>query len=129
MSLDTVFQQAIAAMDNVTKSVQETVRIRPWISEDMFGKRSFGATRKYKAVVTRNMTEMRTRDGRVISVKAVIAFLVPVQPIGAAGREEPIDPRDEIYCVDDLTGPIVSIGGSTNQPATQVRYFQQVFLG
>jgi hypothetical protein len=129
VSLDTVFQQAIAGLNSVTLTVQETVRIRPWIGEDLYGKRSYGATRKYKAVVTRNESEQRLSDGRVIHVTAIIAFLRPVQPIGAVGRTEPIDVRDQVYLVDDKTGPIVSINGPTNQPSTQLRYFQQVMLG
>lgn len=129
MSLDTVFQQAIAAMDHVTKTVQETVRVKPWISEDAFGKPTYGATRKHKAVVDRNAGEVRTRDGRVLNVKAAITFLTALPTIGAPGRTEPIDVRDQIYLVDDLTGPIISIQGSTNNPGTTTRYFQRVLLG
>lgn len=129
MNIDQVFTQAIAALNGTTQGIQELVRIRPWISEDLYGKRSFGATRKYKAVVTRNAGEVRTRDGRTINIRAVVAFLRPITPIGAVGRQEPIDPRDEIYLVDDVTGPIISISGPTNPPATKVRYFQQVTLG
>jgi hypothetical protein len=129
VSLDSVYTQGIKLLDTVTKSIQETVRIKPWVSEDLFGKVTYGATRKYKAVVTRNESEVRLSDGRVIHVRAVVAFLRPILPIGATGRTEPIDVRDKIFLVDDTTGPIVSLNGPTNRPATNVRYFQQVMLG
>ena len=129
MSLDSVFEQGIALLDSVTKSIQETVRIKPWIGEDLYGKVSYGATRKYKAVVTRKEQEVRLSDGRMIHVTAVIAFLRPVASIGAAGRTEPIDVRDQIFLVDDKTGPIVSLNGPTNPSGTKSRYFQQVMLG
>lgn len=129
MSLDNVFTNGIKLLDNVTKSIQETVRIRPWIGQDAFGKRSFGATRKYKAVVTRKLGEKRLSDGRVISYTAILAFLRPIAPIGAVGRDEPIDVRDELFLADDTTGPIVAVEGPTDNPSTNVRYFQQVFLG
>ena len=129
MSLDNVFTQGIQLLDTVTKSIQEPVRIRPWVSEDMFGKITRGATRKYKGVVDRKEREVRLQDGRTIHVTTTISFLQPIPPIGVAGRSEPIDIRDEIFLVDDRTGPIVGVNGPTNLPATQTRYFQQVFLG
>jgi hypothetical protein len=129
VSLDTVFEAGIQLLDSVTKSIQESVRIKPWIGEDMYGKVSYGATRKYKAVVTRKESEVRLSDGRMIHITAIVAFLRPIPPIGAVGRTEPIDVRDKIYLVDDTTGPIVSLIGPTNRPATQSRYFQQVMLG
>lgn len=129
MNLDAVYEAGIEMLDTTTESIQETIRLRPWIGEDVFGKRQFGATRKHKAVVTRSFSEVRTQDGRTIHISAVLAFLRPIAPIGAVGRQEPIDPRDEIYLVDDVTGPIVSINGPTNRGSTKVRYFQQVMLG
>ena len=129
MSLDSVFEQGIALLNSVTKSIQEPVRIKPWIGEDLYGKVSYGATRKYKAVVTRNESEVRLGDGRMIHITAIIAFLRPIPHIGAAGRTEPIDVRDKIYLVDDTTGPIVSLTGPTDPPGTKSRYFQQVMLG
>jgi len=129
VSLDAVFGQAIQLLNVVTKTVQETVRIRPWIGEDVYGKVSYGATRKYRGVVTRKEGESRLSDGRVIHVTAIIAFLRPVTPIGAVGRTEPIDVRDQIFLADDKTGPILAVEGPTDNPGTQIRYFQQVFLG
>lgn len=129
MNLDAIFETAIAGMDSATKTVQETIRIRPWIGEDMFGKIQRGATRKIKGVVDRHTAEIRTRDGRVLGVRAIITFLQPIAAVGVAGRQEPIDPRDEVFLADDMTGPIVSIQGSTNNPSTKTRYFQRVALG
>jgi hypothetical protein len=123
-----VFDSAIAALDSVTKAVQETIRCRPWIDEDLFGKPVFGATRKYKGVVDRSKREVRTEGGQIISVTAMITFLRPFPAIGAAGREEPLDFRDQLFLQDDTTGPIISIRGSIN-PGTNQRYFLQVTLG
>jgi hypothetical protein len=129
VSLDGVFRAAIAAMDGATKSVQEKVRIRPWVGEDLFGKVSYGATRRYMAVVDRTERQLRSEDGKTISVTAVVAFLVPVAAIGAVGRTEPIDERDKIYLADDTTGPIISLRGPKTPASATSRYFQQVMLG
>lgn len=129
MNLDPVFEQAIQILDSTTSGIQETIRIRPWIGEDYTGKIQRGATRKVKAVVDRSKGEVRGSDGIIRRVTAVISILKPFGPIGAPGRMEPIDTRDEIFLVDDLTGPIISIKGPTNRPGTKVRYFQQVTLG
>jgi hypothetical protein len=129
VNLDGVFRTAIAAMDSTTKSIQELVRIKPWVGEDLYGKVSYGATRKYRAVVDRTEREVRLQDGRTISITATVAFLVPVSSIGAVGRTEPIDVRDRIYLADDTTGPIVSLRGPKTPASATSRYFQQVMLG
>lgn len=128
MSLADTFSAGLLAMDSVTKPVQELIRIRPWISEDAFGKPTYGATRKHRAVVDRNVREMRMGDGRVIAVTASVTFLKPFPNIGAVGRQEPIDTRDKLYLQDDTTGPIVAIRGSI-RPDAGTRYFLQVGLG
>lgn len=128
MSLADTFKSAIASLDTVTKSVQESIIVTPWIDEDVFGKPTFGTPRVLKGVVDRNRRDQRLADGRTVAVVAVVTFLAPFANVGVPKREEPLDVRDKVQLQDGTKATILAIRGSMN-PGTGERFFLQVTLG
>jgi hypothetical protein len=128
VNLAVVFRSALDEMDGVTKTVQETIVVTPWIGEDLYGARTFGAPRSLKGVVDRSRRESRLSDGRIVTTTAVVTFLEPFAAVGAVDRDEPLDSRDKILLQSGPAGEILSIRGSIH-PGTGERFFLEVHLG
>jgi hypothetical protein len=111
-----------------TDSIQATVTLRQWTGQDGYGTDTFSAPKTYKAICIHSPTAKLMTDGRVMSFHAYAAFLEPVTPGGAAGRMEPIDPRDIIVFPDGTTGPILEVKGLVDA-GTGKRMYSEVWMG
>ena len=118
-----IFDEAIAIADEVTKDlgVQPTVTHQAWTGQDSKGRATYAAAVSRRAVVDLTRKQRTTASGVLITIIATVTILEPVAPNGAAGRREPIDPRDIITLPDGTTGPIVDapdmvVDAATNRP-------------
>lgn len=113
------------------------VQHEAWIDADDTGKPEYDDAVTLKAMVQVGTSQERTVQGEEIRPRACLSFFAPIEPNGADGRFEPIDPRDRLtFTVDGVTydgQPIVDAVGSQliNQggsPATATRPVLTVWL-
>lgn len=88
-----------------------------WIGADAYDKPTYDAPAQLDAVFQEGTRQVRTATGETITTQACVLLLGTVAPNGAAGRREPIDPRDRITLPSGYTGPIVENPGA---PPTSV---------
>lgn len=120
----------IEIADDVTKDfdLQCQVTLYPWIAQDVHGDDTYGTPVTLTCVVDRT-NRILYQGGQQITVVATLTFVGDVAPNGAAGRREPIDPRDKIVLPDGFTGPIVSTPDGVTDPGTGRGFIQSVMLG
>jgi len=119
----------VAAVNEQTASLQVPVMHEAWVGADALGDDlPLAAPVSRPALVQEGVLHHKKPDGQVITTKARISFLVPVEPNGAEGRQEPIDPRDRITLPSGLTGHIVEVPGVLVDPATGRPYVSTVWL-
>jgi hypothetical protein len=123
---------AVAAVDAALEGLGLLgyVTHEPWIGfKDSYGDPDYGSPISRKALIQEGtIPHRRGGDGDVITTRACISFRDPVEPNGAEGRSEPIDPRDRITLPSGLTGPIVSDDGAVINPTTGARSANTVWL-
>lgn len=129
MGLADIIRSGIAIADTVTKGAQVDVTHYPWESQTGFGVITFGAAVTRKAIVDMTRKQRMTATGTLVNTVATVTFLETVAPNGAAGRREPIDPRDKIVLPDGTTGPIFDAPDSVVDPLTDRPYFNTILIG
>lgn len=135
MALDATVRSVVKVAYGVTKSLQETVQHYAWTSQDGFGApnnpatpEGYAAAVPLKAIVVQKLQLKHMGDGRQVAVKATLTFLQVIAPNGAAGRDEPIDPRDKLVLADGTTGPILRAEGMRD-PGKGRPFLLEVWLG
>lgn len=132
MGFDAVIRGGIATLDSVTKSLQATVTIFPWLGQDGFGKPILAATGvAYKAIVEYDPAPDRGANGVTLVVKAKVMILQPIPPTtpnANMARLNPIDNRDKVVLPNGTTGPIVGTPGVVD-PTTNRPYFAEILIG
>ena len=130
MTVATVVRNAVATAKSVTSSLQADITHKAWTGQATSGaKPTYASGVTLPALIDQRPTAFRTALGEVIAVKAVIHILQPIAANGASGREEPIDPRDEITLPNGTVGaPIMGAGGFVD-PSTGRPYLYTIGLG
>lgn len=120
MGLADAIRSAVAAASAQTAGLQVDVTHEAWIGHKAGGyaQPDYAVAVSRKALVQEGTNQIRLPNGDVFTARACISFLVPVLANGAAGRKEPIDPRDRITLPSGLTGPIVENPGGMVDPQT-----------
>jgi hypothetical protein len=137
VSLADDVRSAVAAAYEATKDLHAGVTLRQWESDASTGLPAFSDPvtafadgTPLVAIVERKHRLLRTLEGKVISCETKLTLLKPIAPNGAAGRSEPIDPRDRFTMQDGTTGPIVRIDGMQDAGYTDGRAFlYEVYMG
>lgn len=129
MSLASVVRGAVATANKVTNSLQATVSLKQWISQDAYGTPTYGPTIRRTALVEQGENRFKTPPGVLINTKATVTFLQPIPANGAAGRTEPIDDRDILTLADGTSGPAIVGEPMLVNPETDKPYFQIVGIG
>jgi hypothetical protein len=129
MALDDVLRSGIATINKVTKSLQVNVQHRAWVKAKGDGEDKLDPPILRPAIVEYKRRMVRTATGDVVQQNASILFVELIEPNGAPGRREPIDPRDEITLPDGHCGPILMVVGPPTDPDTSRPYMLEVSLG
>jgi hypothetical protein len=112
----------------LTADFQASVTVEPWIGQNGYGDDTWDIPVTHQALVDRTVKQRYTSSGKLVVTIAKLTFLNLIAENGAAGRREPIDPRDKITLDDGTTAPIVDIPMFEN-PATQAPFLVEVTLG
>lgn len=108
MALDRIIRNGVALADRLTQSLQPEVTYEAWTGSDGYGGYTYAAPVQIPALIEKSNELVGDADGNEIRAENVISILRPIDPNGAEGREEPIDPRDRVTLPDGATGPIAS---------------------
>lgn len=129
MTLAAVIADAVAGAAALTQSLQVPVSLEQWIGhKDGSAKPDYDEPLVLAAIVQEGSTQVRTSTGETFTARACVSFL-ELPPInGAAGRREPIDPRDRITLPSGLTAPIVDNVGALLNPDTSLPFVLSVWL-
>jgi hypothetical protein len=123
-----VIEKGIAIAKDVTATLQAGITIEPWDGQDAQAMPSYDTAVAYDAIVDMTAHLIRDSKGEDVLAKATITILEPISDNGAAGRLEPVDPRDLITLPDGSTNPILNIQGLVN-PDTDSGYMFVITLG
>lgn len=127
MAFDTLVRNLVGLANTLTSSLQSTVQHSAWIGQDQYDAPQFATAVPRPAIVQTGPRRGKSPTGDDVITSATVYFLGPVEPNGAAGRKEPIDPRDRIVLQDGYTAPLVAIGpGDLIDPATGHPYLYSV---
>jgi hypothetical protein len=131
MSLADVIRGAVATAKSVTAPLEVDITHEAWTGLDNSTKPTYATGVTLSALVEQGPVPFRTALGETVEVKAIVTILQPVTANGASGREEPIDPRDQITLPNGTIGaPIVATPEpGLVDPSTSVPYFHRVALG
>jgi hypothetical protein len=128
LAFNDIIRNGVAIADRLTKDLQAIVTHEAWVGQTGSGRSMYGPPINRKAIVDTRVRDRVTNAGQTVTTRASIQFLEAIEPNGAIGRVEPIDPRDRITLPDGTSGPIVDIGGfidgQTNRP-----YTSEVWIG
>lgn len=127
-SLDNIVRNAVAKIDNVTKSLQTTVLISRWTGQSFDGTPSYAAPLSLQAVVEYKQEQRQSPSGQTRVSKAHVIIISPLDALGAPERSEPLDERDLITLPNMTTGPILETSGVVD-PATGLPYMHEIWLG
>ncbi len=130
-----ILRSGIKIADGLTKGVQSgspdsigDVVIEQWISQTVHGDDSFASPITVSAVIDRT-NKLITIGSEQVTIGATLTIIGDVQPNGATGRREPIDPRDRITLPDGFTGPVISSPNAVMDPGTNRGFIHEVMLG
>lgn len=122
---------AVAVADAATQGLgfQVEVTHEAWIPQpDALGDGEYAVPVTRSGLVQEGVLHHEKPDGQVVTTKARISFLAPVPPHGAAGRQEPIDPRDRFTLPSGLSGQAIEVPGVLVDPTTGHPYVSTVWL-
>lgn len=123
-----ILKSGIKIVKDLMPDMQSQVTIYPWLGKDVHGDDTYGDPITLPCVV--DLTNRVVYQGaQQVMVFATLDFLGDVQPNGAPGRREPIDPFDKIVLPNGSTGPIVSTPDGVMNPGTNRGFKQSVMLG
>lgn len=128
MGLDSIVRNAVATANRVTGALQATVQHAAWTGEDGYSKPIYATAVARPAIVEMRQRQRRMPDGREVLQMAVVTFVGPIAPNGAAQRREPVDPRDLITLPSGYTAPILDVVGVVDA-GTDAPYMLEVVLG
>lgn len=123
-----ILRNGIALADSLTADLQDTVTHEAWTGQDFNGKPTYAVGITRAAIVERKQRLIKGIDGREVMSTHYVGFIRPISPNGAAGRQEPVDPRDRITLSNGSTGPIVSLDGFMDRAFDRPMY-TQIYLG
>jgi len=125
--LGSILRNAVAIVDDVTKDVQPKVTHRMWVGQNGFGAPIYEEALR-DMVVERKQRLVQRPDGKEVLSKHLLTHVGPIPPNGAAGRQEPVDPRDVFVLPDGTTGPSLATEGIVDK-GTGAPFLHQVWLG
>jgi hypothetical protein len=132
MGLADIVRAGVATANKITggsAGLQVPVTHEAWIGQDGYAAKLYAAPVTRTALVEEGARPRRTSTGEVLLTRAHITFLAPIEANGAAGRLEPIDPRDRFTLPSGVTGPIVDFDGMPVDVSTGRSFLSGIWLG
>jgi len=123
-----ILASAVEAARAGTEFVQSDVIHEAWTGQDALGAPSFAAPVLRKALVVEGAFHVDGPNGQVITTKARVGFVGPVESNGAPGRQEPIDPRDVFTLPSGLACKAVGVPGALIDAPTGAPLTRTVWL-
>lgn len=127
MALNDLIRKGLQIADKATSSLQATVQHAAFIKNDGEGGYLFATPIPRLALIERKQKAFRNKEGDEVVSTHVVTILRPVDPNGAAGRQEPIDPRDVITIPDGSASGILHVETIVD-PAIGAGYYHQVWM-
>lgn len=130
MSLADSIRDAVGVVHSYTADLQVEIQIEPWMGPPI----TFGGPDQFagpifpKGFVQEGEVHHKRANGQAITTRAKVAFLGPVPPNGAPGRQEPIDPRDRVTLPSGLSGHLVQLPDVMTNPQTGQPYVRVMWL-
>lgn len=125
-----ILQGGIAIANSLTAGVQVEITHEAWIDQDVHGDPVLADPVQIRCVLDLSRRQIQQEDGIIVTVVATATVVGDVSPNGAAGRVEPIDPRDIITLPDGTTGPIIQTApNSVVDPSTGRGLIHEILLG
>lgn len=118
----------VALADKLTASLQSDVSYEAWIGINADGSYQYAAAVPVASIVERNQQTVVSYEGNEVLSTHTVNILRPIGPNGAAGRNEPVDPRDRFTLADGTTSRTLAVGTLVN-PDTDAGYYHIVNLG
>lgn len=128
MGFADLIRSGVALANTLTGDLQASVTHHAWIAQTGFGEDTFADPVTRPALVDRTVTERYTQSGRLVQTLATLTFLEPIPANGAAGRTEPVDPRDRFVLDDGTTAPVVEVK-AFEDAGTQTPFVNVITLG
>jgi hypothetical protein len=128
MALADIVRSGVALANTLTASLQVSVQHKAWTGSDAYGAPTYA-----DAIVRNGLLEAKTRvlrrpNGEEVLQQSQLTILEPVAANGAAGRAEPIDPRDRFVLPDGTEKAALDVSGLAD-PSTGAPYGFEVALG
>jgi hypothetical protein len=120
MGLADTVRAGVALANRMTKTLQATVTLEKFQSQDDYGNEVFLAPRKYTAIVEIRIRDRQTQSGQLVTTRASVFFIQPV--IGG------VHTRDRLTLPDGTSGPIVDSGGLVDAETSQP-FYHEVWIG
>lgn len=128
MGLGALVRGAVALANTVTADLQVSVTVYAWIGDSVANKPTYAAGVAYPALVEFEQRAVRMTNGQEVQQVAKVSFLRPITANSAAGRRNPIDPRDKIVLPSGFAGKVLSVSGLVDK-ATKAPFYAIVGLG
>jgi hypothetical protein len=130
--LSAIVSSGLAAVQAATESLQVSVIHEAFSGQDGLGALRYDAPVLRQALAQEGQHQARTRDGKVVTVRARVSFFPETEIVDPeATRPAPpaISPRDRITLPGGLTGPILEIRETLVDPGSGAAYLREVWLG
>lgn len=132
MGFDALIRGLLLDADSITESLNDaTVLHWPWLSRDVEGSGVYpnaGIPLRCLVEFKQRMLPNPSRPQEMISQVAVLTFVRPIAPNGAAGRREPIDNRDLFTLPNGYLAGVIAVDGFIDA-GTHAPYLLSVSLG
>lgn len=129
MGLDRLVRSVVKIADKVTGSLQDNVTHHPWIGQNQHGEAVYGEGVSISCLIEYKQVLRRQPNKQDVISNAQLCVLTPMTENGAAGRREPVDPRDKFVLPDGTTGWVVDYSGGLEDPSTAYPYLHKIYLG
>jgi hypothetical protein len=133
VSLADDIREYVEVAHEVTEELQPIVQHLPWVAQtDGFGRKQlaapFGQPIARPALIEERYSVITVNESTQIETHVKLYFIKPIASLGAAGRAEPVDPRDKFVLPSGRTGPVVHTDGFVDA-GTGAPYINIVYLG
>jgi hypothetical protein len=128
MGLRDIIVNGYAIANAQTKDLQALVLLEAWIGQGATGQPIYAAPVAYPALVQWTTKGSRNDQGELVMSLATVDVLGPIAGTFAAGRKNPVDPRDRLTLPGGEWAPITADNGLTD-PQTGELYGHTIVVG